>query len=151
MEEKKRGGKRLGAGRKPIGNKKKPITIYVETNKLYPFGGEEMLKKGLIKFIDEYGKEVPSTIAIQDLNKHTNEIKAYEQPKTNYPINTTPVQIPLPMSQEQAYINELKMAKTINSIQFIVSTAKNDKSLLPISVKRIELYGIEISKQMYND
>lgn len=46
-KETKKGGTRVGAGRKPLENKKKPITIYVTPDKIEEHGGEESLKKKL--------------------------------------------------------------------------------------------------------
>ena len=82
MEQSKKGGKRVGAGRKPSGIRKKTITFYVEEGKIYKFGNEEKLKKEVYLFIGNYG--------LQDLSKPTNEIKPHEQPKTNYFVDTTP-------------------------------------------------------------
>lgn len=64
----KRGGKREGAGRKPVENPKKPITIYVEENKI-----TDDLKDKLYKVAN----------GIQDLTKPTNEVKPPEIPQTN--------------------------------------------------------------------
>lgn len=57
MEEKAHGGKRLGAGRKPISNKKKQITLYVETKLIFPFVTEEKMKEKLYDFIVNYDKD----------------------------------------------------------------------------------------------
>lgn len=55
MEEKEnRGGKRLGAGRKPSANKKIPVTLYVEKKAIWPFGNEPKMKEKLMEFIDGY-------------------------------------------------------------------------------------------------
>lgn len=59
MEEIKRGGKRAGAGRKPLLNKKKQITLYVENGKILSFGGEDKMKSHLYGVIDGYKKDVP--------------------------------------------------------------------------------------------
>ncbi len=56
MENKKQvGGKRRGAGRKPVLSKKKQISLYVEGSKILKFGNEEKYKEFLYKQTDEYG------------------------------------------------------------------------------------------------
>lgn len=57
MEKNKRGGKRLGAGRKPIADKKKLVPLYVGEKKIWSFGNEQKLKDQLYSFID--GKIIP--------------------------------------------------------------------------------------------
>ena len=52
--EKKIGGKRKGAGRKPVLNKKKQVSLYIESGKILKFGNEEKMKMQLYKFIDQY-------------------------------------------------------------------------------------------------
>lgn len=51
-----RGGKRKGAGRKPVLSKKKQVSLYVEGKKIIKFGDEEKLKEKVYGFIDGYGK-----------------------------------------------------------------------------------------------
>jgi hypothetical protein len=41
MKEKKKGGRRSGAGRKPSADPKLPVTIFVETSIINSFGGKE--------------------------------------------------------------------------------------------------------------
>lgn len=57
MEEKEHGGKRLGAGRKPVFNKKKQVTLYVETRLIFPFVTEEKMKVKIYEFISGYGSK----------------------------------------------------------------------------------------------
>lgn len=59
MEEKKKGGKRLGAGRKPVLHKKKQVSLYIEPVKFLPFGSEDKMKQHLYSFIDSFSKEEP--------------------------------------------------------------------------------------------
>jgi hypothetical protein len=70
MEEKKRGGPRLGAGRKPVDNKKMPVTFYVPEN-----------------IIEAFKKQ--GEVLIQDLTTTNVEIKPKETPKSNFRINTS--------------------------------------------------------------
>lgn len=79
MEENKHGGKRVGAGRKKSDNPKETVSLFVEKKKIWLFGNKENLKERLYKHIDT---------DIQDLTKPTNEIKPFEQPKSNFTVNT---------------------------------------------------------------
>ncbi len=81
MEEKKRGGPRIGAGRKPVEIKKLPITTYVPENIIEPF------KKGV-------------EILIQDLTKPNVEIKPKAAAKSNFGINAS--------KKEEVPVNEEK-------------------------------------------
>lgn len=54
----KRGGKRKGAGRKPIADKKQTIVVYVETSKVYNAGGIDELKKEIYRIVDNRFKTV---------------------------------------------------------------------------------------------
>lgn len=76
MEEKKQGGKRRGAGRKPVLNKKKQISLYVEGHKVVRFGSEDKMKAHLYTIIDEFGQAGNvGSMSIQDLTQPTGQIK----------------------------------------------------------------------------
>jgi hypothetical protein len=51
MKETKKGGKRAGAGRKPVDNPKVQVTIYVEQAHVNNFGGIARLKEALCVFV----------------------------------------------------------------------------------------------------
>lgn len=53
VKKKNKGGKRKGAGRKPVKDKKQVVTLYVRKSKIRHNGGEETLKKKLYKTIDD--------------------------------------------------------------------------------------------------
>lgn len=56
MENQKQlGGKRRGAGRKPILHKKKQVSLYVEGSKIVKFGSEDKMKEHLYEVIDKFG------------------------------------------------------------------------------------------------
>lgn len=58
MEQlKQMGGKRRGAGRKPIMDKKKQYSFYIAWAEVVKFGGEEKFKKSVSDFIYGSGKE----------------------------------------------------------------------------------------------
>lgn len=77
MEEKKHGGKRRGAGRKSVTDKKQQIVLYVPGKDVLKFGSPDKMKDRLKGFIDEFGKEqkilsVQPIPAFFDSPKQTN-------------------------------------------------------------------------------
>jgi len=150
MEEKKRGGYRPGSGRKPSGEIKIPITIYVEQKQIYPFGDKDNLKKEISAFISLYGKGGIETMQIQDLTKPTNEIKPFEQPQTNFAATVLPRPETPGIGKYDAYKDRLIGAVTIKDIEAIMREVKND--ILSVKQKReLEEIGKECSKSMYTD
>ena len=93
MEIKKQGGKRNGAGRKPSGNPKIPITIYVPKKDIWLFGNEDKLRSKIYDFVNNYSKgEEPKyeivpreTVVIYDAPKLPNnfqdEPRQWQEPK----------------------------------------------------------------------
>lgn len=149
MEERKQGGKRLGAGRKPILNKKKTVTLYVEQNKILPFGGEEKMKGELYGFITNYGA---ATSMLQDLTKPTNDLKPHEQPKTNYEVKMPPKPETVPIGNSAALQAKILATTIMGDLEAVMREVKN--SLLPGGVKRQleELAKAHAEKRgMYND
>jgi len=59
MEEKKKGGKRPGAGRRRLDDPKEQIALYVHQTAISRFGGKDGLKNALYGFI--YGSAVPDS------------------------------------------------------------------------------------------
>lgn len=103
MKEKQKGGVRNGAGRKPSGDPKQPVTIFVETSIIESMGGKEgvqFLCYGAIygekKFpvsdaeIKAVSTKENKKTVIKDLTKPTLVLKPKEQPKTNFSIDTRP-------------------------------------------------------------
>lgn len=60
MEKITRGGKRIGAGRKPTGKKKSTVTLYVEREVVFKFGSLDKLKVGLYQYMADFGKQTDS-------------------------------------------------------------------------------------------
>lgn len=63
MEESKKGGKRVNAGRKPLSDPKKPITLYVPKSKILVNGGEEKLK---LRIYDAISKDFSTTHIVEN-------------------------------------------------------------------------------------
>jgi hypothetical protein len=68
---------------------------------------------------------------VQDLNKPTNEIKPYEQPQTNYPINTTPLKITPPSAPKSylQYLNEKRELENEEQYNTWLGQLENDPYL----------------------
>lgn len=90
MEEKKKGGKRIGAGRKPTSNPKVQVTLYVPTTDIWKFGNELKMKEGLYAYISNFSKtenvspmqketqESPQTI--NNITQHSSDLeKSFQQ------------------------------------------------------------------------
>lgn len=107
MKEKQKGGQRSGAGRKPSSDPKQPITIFVNASVVNSFGGKEGVQLFCYAALDS-AKPIyvsgpvftgiklpdppPSYVKkeVKDLTKPTCALKAQEQPKTNFSIDTRP-------------------------------------------------------------
>lgn len=103
MEEKKKGGKRLGAGRKPLPTmqKRTALTVFPKNEDLVFFGDKKKMAEKVIEFISSYGRnavqpntaipEAPKVQVVQDaplsfdaLKSQTNAVpqnglKTFEQ------------------------------------------------------------------------
>jgi len=82
MEQKIKGGKREGSGRKPMSNlsKKTTSSIYEEGSKVLKFGNAEKLKTKLQEFIDEFGAEA---ICVEDVQCNIGDMwdgKVFKSP-----------------------------------------------------------------------
>lgn len=106
MKEKLKGGVRKGAGRKPSGDPKQPVTMFVATSIIDALGGKEGVRgflygcleppdpeKKLLSPDREIKQKAPKEEKrpiVTDLTKPTNVLQPQEQPKTNFLINTKP-------------------------------------------------------------
>jgi hypothetical protein len=145
MEEKKQGGKRRGAGRKPVQNKKVQISLYVEGGKIFKFGNEEKMKTYLYSVIDEFGQmgKLPEKI---DYSKAP--ILLYDAPKINRITNdeTALWQEPKPkIDQYAAYQTEISTANSVLEIENIVREIKKD-TIPDWQKNKLEKIAIEKSK-----
>jgi uncharacterized iron-regulated protein len=77
----KRGGKRVGAGRKPIAEKKKAITIYLKGGTVLKFGSEDAIKQKLVEYAETYNeKSDGKNVATHKLN----EVAQRDRPNEDY-------------------------------------------------------------------
>jgi hypothetical protein len=137
MEEKKRGGKRLGAGRKSAQSKKKQISIYVEGSKILKFGSEEKMKEAIYEFINKFGDK-----NIVDSNQLTGN---YEAPKINHNSPAMWLEQKPKIDQYAAYQTEISEANSVGEIKNILQEIK--KETIPDWQKRkLEQFAIDKSK-----
>lgn len=150
MEEKKQGGKRLGAGRKPIADKKIPVTLYVENKKIFTFGSEQKLKDAVYSWIDGKIIEHARVAQIKDLTQPTNEIKPFEQPKTNYEVKIPPKPESLPLGSFEVLKDKILQTTTVPEIEAVM---KEIKAALLVGKQKQALEAIakDHSKQFYTD
>lgn len=127
MEQSKRGGARPGSGRKSTGEKKKPVTIYVEHSKIWKFGSEDKMKLHLYDTINSYNKEAP-VVQIKDLNQQTNVVKPIEPmgtQKSNYFVDTTPKPLVNPFEAAKAKIQETTWAGDLQKVMMEIGADDN--------------------------
>jgi len=147
MEEKKQAGKRLGAGRKPLADRKIPVTLYVENKKIFVFGNEQKLKDAVYSFIDGKVKVVET---VQDLTKPTSEIKPLEQPKRNYEVKTPPKPESVPLGSFDGFKASILETKQVKELEAVMKEIKT--ALMPLRFKQqLEAIAKEHSKEFFTD
>lgn len=142
MEEKKQGGKRRGAGRKPVQSKKKQISLYVEGNKILKFGSEEKLKDDIYNFINKYGDK-----SFIEIDRELNKPILYNS-QVDKPIHDEPSiwQEAKPnIDQYAAYQTEISHANSVLEIENIVREIKKD-TIPDWQKNKLEKIAIEKSK-----
>lgn len=143
MEEKKQGGKRKGAGRKPILHKKKQVSLYVEGGKILKFGNVEKYKEFLYKKTDEYGNDNLNT----GINYSPTSPSAYDGKKTDKITFDEPAMFQQPkVNQFAAYGKEISEAVSIGQIEAICESIKYDTELADWQKKRLTDTAIAKSK-----
>ncbi len=150
MEQIKRGGKRTGAGRKPIVNPKRTITLYVDIKSIARFGDADSLKNELYEFISGYNLPLGEA-----LMRPEREIKPVE------PLKVIPAPIPavdpfepatgLKASQFDEFHDEIIGTTTIPQLTAVMKRLKS-AVLTPKDRQNLEAIAKEHSaSNMYND
>lgn len=149
MEEKNsRGGRRKGAGRKPIDNPKQPITLFIPKKDIWVFGSIDKLKNELYEFISQKRNE--KSISIQDSNETTPIVEPINNLKTNYTINTETVPANNIIGNFDKLKEEIAQTATIPEIEKVMQKVKTE--LLPLKQKlQLESIAKEHSKNFYMD
>lgn len=139
MENKKQlGGKRRGAGRKPVLSKKKQISLYVEGSKILKFGSEEKMKDNLYAHIDNFGERdivysvpIPASFDGKKIDKITHDEPAmWAEPKVD---------------QYTAYQKEISECNSIVEVEDLVKLIKLD-TIPDWQKKKLEQLAVEKSK-----
>lgn len=159
MENKKQiGGKRRGAGRKPVLSKKKQFSFYVEGAQVVKFGNEEKFKKIVTDFIYGYGVEKDYSIPVSELQNLPNySVHNIKQPLATFsnPITYTETKSPvtgLPpkLSDFDGFMEELNRATTLAEVNEIMRRARGGV-MFPRQKMELEAFAKEISAPMFND
>lgn len=158
-EKKKQGGKRRGAGRKPVMSKKKQISLYVEGAKILKFGNEEKLKAHLYGVIESFDDEIdlatvikfaPATKGSFDGKNNSHVIQG--EHSVWQEVKSTTTGLPPKLSPFSDLMAELDKCETYGAVENVMKKAKGeafimrDKMALESKAKQI------ISeKGLYND
>lgn len=158
MEQGKQlGGKRKGAGRKPVLSKKKQISLYVEGSKILKFGNEEKYKEFLYRQTDEYGVKKDYSNPISELASLPNYSVHDIIPKEAIvaPIQKSEVVMP-PKPQSDLIASVIDFEKRLRAIkngnegEMIMREIK--AALMPLGQKQhLERVAKEVSANMFND
>lgn len=129
--ETKRGGKRLGAGRKPVADKKKLIALYVRGEIILRFGSDDKIKDWIYDALEKYKPNTEENHPSQNTNPNHNEVGHEEPKKENY-FDTNPKPINIPPSKLQSYIAEINDCNDYDSIKKVMIAVKSDRDLKPM-------------------
>lgn len=152
MEEKAHGGKRRGAGRKPIANKKEQVTLYVEKKLIFPFVTKDKMKDKIYEFIENYDKDVIES-KIQ-FSKPTPE--SYDAPKlpANY-VDDEPLsfdklrqQIALPAATND-FFDQMNKAQDLEEMEAIGRRIKAS-GMNWKDQQKYHAYGQQIANKKFN-
>lgn len=66
MEQKSKGGKRAGSGRKPLPEKKNAITVYASESLVSNFGGKEGLRNRIYEYLETISQFLPKAAVFED-------------------------------------------------------------------------------------
>lgn len=149
LMEIKKGGKRAGAGRKPLGLKKKSIFLYVEGNLILNFGSEEKMKVKLYEFIKSYGEHNEKIFEGETEPFKDHGLFIPQEPKGNY-FTPNPSAQSTVLSKRQVYISDLNECRDYEEIKKVMIRSKSDtlsnldRQMLDIHLKSLmEEKGIE--------
>lgn len=151
MENKKQlGGKRKGAGRKPVLSKKKQISLYVEGSKILKFGNEEKYKEFLYRQTDEYGIEKDYSNPISELNNLPQYSVHGILPQVE--VKSAVTGLAPKASLFTDFMRELDECKTFDAVEKVMKKAKGE-AFLPRERMSLESKAKQVvaEKGLYND
>lgn len=146
------GGKRAGAGRKPVLSKKKQISLYVEGSKILKFGSEEKMKESLYRHIDSFGEQpiVYPTPTPDAYNGSKTDKVAHDEPAQWAEPKSPITGLPPKLSDFDGFMEELKNANTVHQVEEIMRRAKGG-IMFPRQKMELEAFAKKISADMFND
>jgi hypothetical protein len=166
MEQKKLGGKRKGAGRKPVLSKKKQVSLYVEGSKILKFGSEEKMKELIYQFVDNYNPvnvvnlttnaKLPDEYVSSPIEFSVMSGKPYDETvssvfATGNVFATSPFTgLPPKVSLFDDFMSELKQATMVSQVENIMKRAKGEV-FTPKQKIELEGFAKQVSKEMFND
>ena len=151
MENKKQiGGKRRGAGRKPVLSKKKQISLYVEGAKVVKFGSEEKMKVHLYDIIDKFGVEPNYENPASELKNLPSYSVLDFQPQVE--VKSSITGLPPKVSLFSEFMAELDNCKTFDEVEKVMKKAKGE-AFLPRDRMSLENRAKQVvsEKGLYND
>ena len=151
MENKKQiGGKRRGAGRKPVLGKKKQISLYVEGAKVVKFGNEEKMKAHLYDIIDKFGIEPNYENPASELKNLPSYSVHSIQPQAE--VKSSITGLPPKVSLFSEFMAELDNCKTFDEVEKVMKKAKGE-AFLPRDRMSLENRAKQVvsEKGLYND
>lgn len=146
MEEKKKGGKRLGAGRKPLPTmqKRTALTVFPKNEDLVFFGDKKKMAEKVIEFISSYGRnavqpntaipEAPKVQVVQDAPLSFDALKS---------------QITQPQSRGEWY-DKIDAAQTLEQLE-MVGRQIAGSGMDWRQKNALKFYGQQVAKQKFPD
>ena len=149
MENKKQlGGKRKGAGRKPVLSKKKQYSFYIEGSMVMQFGSEEKFKKAVLDFIYGYGVEKDYSNPISELRKLPQYSVHDIQPQVE--VKSSFTGLPPKLSDFDKFSEELYGAKSKAEVEAIMKRSAGG-AMFPKDRIALKAVADEVMEDMFND
>lgn len=154
MENKKQvGGKRRGAGRKPVLSKKKQYSFYIENSQTLKFGSEEKFKKAVIDFIYGFGEEkLESEIKFSPVTEKSFDGTNTNAAKLDEVAISTGTGLPPKLTLVNEFMADLDKAKVYQDVENVMKRAKGEV-MLPRDRIALETKAKQVvaEKGLYND
>ncbi|MES2382331.1 MAG: hypothetical protein V4538_14895 [Bacteroidota bacterium] len=150
-QNKQKGGKRLGAGRKPVLSKKKQISLYVEGSKILKFGNDEKMKKYLYKVIETFGNSPIDYKPPTEANFHGKMVSMEVVDKMDVEQQKSSITgLPPKLSDFDKFSEELRSAKSRHDVDAIM---KRSVGGIMFPKERFALKSVadEVMEDMFND
>lgn len=137
-----KGGKRLGAGRKPVTERKQQVSLYIQPKKFIKFGSEAKMKEKLYEYIDNFGEgvlPVGQPKVYDDLLVNKNYFS--DEPKQPAEPNKKE------LSNFESWKKEISGCDESYELEKLVSLMEKDKDLLWNEKNELKRFCLQIGKQ----